>query len=62
MTQYSKLEQLEQAILVEKLDQQKLAHYERYVTQGFQAEHAIIFAGAFYAWKVQADLLKDMES
>jgi hypothetical protein len=62
MTQYSKLERLEQAIIVEKAEQKKLAAYERYVQNAFKPEDAIDFAAAYFDWKTQIDLLKDMQS
>lgn len=62
MTQYSKLDRLEQELIVEKLEQHKLAWYERMVKSAMAPEDCVCFAVAYRIWKVQFDLLKDMQS
>jgi hypothetical protein len=61
MTQYSKLDILEQELKVEVAYQNKLNWYSRWLGST-DAIEAVNFAIAFHEWKKQSDLLKDMQS
>jgi hypothetical protein len=60
MTQYSKLDILEQELKVEVAYQNKLNWYSRWLGSN-DAVDAVNFANAFHEWKKQCDLLEAMK-